>query len=559
PGWSPTGQFTTIFPLAIFVGFAMMKEALEDSRRHQQDKMENFMVGQKLVVSSEGCKKEGGSGAKRSGDEEAEFEELTTSPNKVGDVLYVQQGEVIPADIVVLGSSLPNGLCFIETSNLDGESNLKQKQAISQTADILTSHNSFTNFSAKIQAESPRGDLYNFEGYIALQGGMHTLTLTQMLPRGTTLANTEYIYGVIIYTGEETKIRKNATSSIRTKAPSMEKIINLVVLFMFAFVIFLTGITTLLGILWEQSATISLLDGMKHWYLLSKRTDYMAIFFSNLILYNNLIPLPLYVGMELVKIVQALFVGWDIQLYDPSTDEPAAPRTSALSEELGQVQYVFTDKTGTLTQNVMAFKKMSVGGQSYVHSHGESAMGGVPGQSQSSIPVPTAEDGESLPTWVLARELKAIKPSVDGDVHLSSLDAAQKRKHGFLLAMALCHTVLPDNKATKKTDNLARDRKPSIRVHSLKVQSPNKLFNASHGSVCAPVQGVAVSTEDAAIQYQSSSPDETALVSAARDMSYVLRQRTLHQLTLSVLMSSKEDSYILLQTIEFSSNRKRMS
>jgi magnesium-transporting ATPase (P-type) len=436
----------------------------------------------------------------------------------------------------------------------------------------------------KLQAESPRGDLNNFEGYLKLQGvhkGKFTLTVTQMLPRGTTLANTEHIYGVVIYTGEETKIRKNSTSSIRTKAPSMEKIINWVVWLMFVFVISLTAITTIVGISWEsvRLSNTSPVPSKEnyHWYLIGPRKDYVAMFFSNLILYNNLIPLPLYVGMELVKIAQALFINFDLQMYDEATDTPAVPRTSALSEELGQVQYVFTDKTGTLTQNLMAFKKMSVAGQSYVHETSCSNVGGslIRGASTNSDGLAGGSlsvfNQDCLPTWVLAKELKPDRNSralfevSDMQIQMNM----HAKKHEFLLAMALCHTVVPDKRLPRKESQSNRrnnnynssgntvNRQSSIKRPQAPLQRTQS--TASNNSTHSPVQGIVISPEDAAIQYQSSSPDETALVSAARDMGFILRQRTLKRLTLNVLMSSPEETYNVLQTIEFSSNRKRMS
>jgi P-type E1-E2 ATPase len=101
-------------------------------------------------------------------------------------------------------------------------------------------------------------------------------------------------------------------------------------------------------------------------------------FWSFTVLYHNIIPISLYVSMEVVKVFHALFINNDLEMYDPLTDTPANARTSNLSEELGQVlmtlfgfahcpqiDHIFSDKTGTLTQNVMEFFKCSFNGVSY--------------------------------------------------------------------------------------------------------------------------------------------------------------------------------------------------
>lgn len=84
-----------------------------------------------------------------------------------------------------------------------------------------------------------------------------------------------------------------------------------------------------------------------------------------IILFNNLIPISLQVTLEVVRFIQAIFINMDVEMYYAETDTPAMARTSNLNEELGQVRYIFSDKTGTLTRNVMEFKKCTVGNEIY--------------------------------------------------------------------------------------------------------------------------------------------------------------------------------------------------
>ncbi|KAJ3106897.1 hypothetical protein HDU97_005384 [Phlyctochytrium planicorne] len=554
PGWSPTGQFTTIFPLSIFVALAMIKEAWEDYLRHKQDQAENNLLSRKLHIGSihassqsqilhdtinEQEAEEGHGNVRKPSEFSRElstrWQELLWKDIKVGDILLIQDGDIVPADVVVLFSSHQNGSCFIETSNLDGESNLKQKQALPAAQRFINGQDSFAHLSYEIEAEPPSGNLSQFEGYIDLKTnseGRHTLTASNFIPRGTTLINTNFIFAVVIYSGEETKIRKNAAKSHSNKVPSLEKTTNGIVQIMFIAVLVLTTVTTILSAVWENFENRG---STRHWYL-NFQSDTTATFFSYLILYNNMIPISLYVAMELVKLMGVFFINSDLQMYDSSTDTAAQSRTSNLHEDLGQVQYVFTDKTGTLTQNIMMFRKLSVSGLRYAHGEKQddhrtaAAIASTQKAMKSEL---SLSETESL-TETLIKELTETVKKTDSEVDLRT-----KTAFNFLLAIALCHTVEPSKKNPRREYNGAKFQNGFKRTQN---------------------NGVGViSAEDMGIDYQSSSPDEVALANAAREMSFVLRGRTMTTLTLNTLFSQKDTTYDLLQIIEFSSHRKRMS
>merc|ERR1719242_733769 len=91
----------------------------------------------------------------------------------------------------------------------------------------------------------------------------------------------------------------------------------------------------------------------------------LLVFFSYAIVLNTVVPISLYVSVECIRLAQSLMINWDIEMYDEKSDTPASAKTTTLNEELGQIQYVFSDKTGTLTQNIMTFNKCSIDGKAY--------------------------------------------------------------------------------------------------------------------------------------------------------------------------------------------------
>ncbi|KAM6346018.1 phospholipid-transporting ATPase IA [Podargus strigoides] len=409
PDVSPTGRYTTLVPLLFILAVAAVKEIIED------------------IVA-------------------------------VGEVVKVTNGEHLPADLISLSSSEPQAMCYIETSNLDGETNLKIRQRIDQkeadsasivlegqglplTSDIKDIE-SLVRLSGRIECESPNRHLYDFVGNIRLDGhGTVPLGSDQILLRGAQLRNTQWVHGIVVYTGHDTKLMQNSTSP-PLKMSNVERITNIQILILFCILIAMSLICSIGSAIWNRRHT------GRDWYLdlnYGGASNFGLNFLTFIILFNNLIPISLLVTLEVVKFIQAYFINWDIDMHYELTDTAAMARTSNLNEELGQVKYIFSDKTGTLTCNVMQFKKCTVAGVAY-------------GQGPQNGEEKTFSDSSLL------ENLQSNHPTAPIICE-------------FLTMMAVCHTAVPEREGDK-------------------------------------------------IIYQAASPDEGALVRAARHLRFVFTGRT---------------------------------
>jgi phospholipid-transporting ATPase len=405
PGISPTKRYTTIVPLGVVLLVSAVKEYVEDYRRKTSDQDLNHSRAQILRGST--------------------FEDTRWINVAVGDIVRVESEEAFPADIVLLASSEPEGLCYIETANLDGETNLKIKQGIPETADLV-SLSDLSRLGGKIRSEQPNSSLYTYEATltIAAGGGEKELPLApdQLLLRGATLRNTPWIHGVVVFTGHETKLMRNATAT-PIKTTSVERLLNRQILMLVGILVALSIVSSVGDIVVRSTGSGKL------GYLLLDKFNGGKQFFSDLltywVLYSNLVPISLFVTLELVKYYQGSLIDSDLDIYYEPTDTPANCRTSSLVEELGQIEYIFSDKTGTLTQNMMVFKQSSIAGIQYSDE--------VPEDRRA-----TTEDGVEIGI----HDFKRLEENRKNHSSSAVIDH-------FLTLLSTCHTVIPERTGEK--------------------------------------------------------------------------------------------------------------
>ena len=403
PNISPTNRYTTIGPLIIVLLVSAGKELIEDFKRRNSDKSLNHSKTRVLRGSN--------------------FENVRWVNVKVGDIVRVESEEPFPADLVLLATSEPEGLCYIETANLDGETNLKIKQAIPETANLV-SPGDLSRLSGRVRSEQPNSSLYTYEATLTMSagGGEKELPLApdQLLLRGATLRNTPWIHGIVVFTGHETKLMRNATAT-PIKRTHVERLVNIQILMLVAILIALSIISSVGDLIIRATATAKL----RYLYIENNGVakQFVSDIFTYWVLYSNLVPISLFVTIEVVKYYQAFLINSDLDIYYDRTDTPAICRTSSLVEELGQIEYIFSDKTGTLTCNMMEFRQCSIGGIQYADE--------IPEDRRAT---------EQNPIGVY--DFKKLRENLKE--HQS-----QTTIHHFLALLATCHTVIPERRDEK--------------------------------------------------------------------------------------------------------------
>lgn len=277
--------------------------------------------------------------------------------------------------MVICSTSEEEDVCYIETKNLDGETNLKSRHAVPELSNLRTASDCGTS-RFRLDAEPACVNMYKLNGAVVFPGEedagpggkplVHPIDLQTTLLRGCVLRNTSWVIGVVLFTGSDTKIIQNSggTPSKRSK---IERQMNPQVLINLALLAVVAAVCAIIDHFnekrWDREQT--------YWELYADTSgdnpsiNGLITFLNAFITFQNIVPISLYISIEFVRTAQAAFIYWDHRM--KYVRNGITTRTTArswnLSDDLGQIEYIFSDKTGTLTQNCMIFRQCSVGGK----------------------------------------------------------------------------------------------------------------------------------------------------------------------------------------------------
>ncbi|KAK3086037.1 hypothetical protein FSP39_012460 [Pinctada imbricata] len=455
-------------PLGFVIFVTMCREAWDDFRRFRRDKEANSQKYRKLT---------------RDG-----LIPIPSSNIKIGDLIVVDKNQRVPADMVFLRTTEKSGACFIRTDQLDGETDWKLKLAIQNTQKLHSSVE-ILDIKSEIYVEAPKKDIHSFVGtYRRFDEDQieESLSIENTLWSNTVVASGSAL-GVVVYTGGETRCVMN-TSQPQSKVGLLDLEINTLTKVLFSAVVVLSIVMMIL----------KGFDGPWYRYL-----------FRFILLFSYIIPISLRVNLDMGKAAYSFFIQRDKAIPD------TIARSTTIPEELGRISYLLSDKTGTLTQNEMVFKKLHLGTVSYssetmdeVSSHIRTMYT----QLQQKETQQSSMQPNLGPTATPSRGTGPVRRTVI------------TRVFEAVRAIALCHNVTP---VYEDTDGATSDE--------------TEADQQSHQTVV----------------YQASSPDEVALVSWTEDVGLTLVKRDLTHMQLRTPTRNLV-GYHILQVFPFTSETKRM-
>jgi len=277
----------------------------------------------------------------------------------------------VPADMIILETMDSNHQCYVDISSINGVfDQFSIKKACTDTQTPSLKSVKFTEYVKSIKGmmkcEEPNSDLYTFSGRLKLESFPRASDITEenFIMRGSSIKNVKCVYGMVIYTGMETKIMQILNSK---KNNSIIKNDRNIIYKTFIFIHYmLIGILTTFCIMFSLQLVnkkFYLQDFQKSFFVYPSRDLYNGIY-EFILVFQLYIPNTWYNLIFIAYYILALFIKWDVKVKQKSKYVIDIINNNCLSD-FGNVKYILTDKTGTLTSRKFILKACSVKGKLY--------------------------------------------------------------------------------------------------------------------------------------------------------------------------------------------------
>ena len=486
-------MFAYVAPLVFVLVMTMIREAYDDIKRFIQDKKINSSSYNILKGS--------------------ELKPVSSADLKEGDIIEIDAGSRLPADCLLLWTNDPSHAVFIKTDQLDGETDWKLRNPVISTQKAVQTGGIGTLFYLQgyLKSEQASDQMYDYKGtWISENGINEPLNAENMLWASTVCCSTKALV-LIVFIGHETRIRMN-TKEGRIKVGKLDHELDKIAKVLF-------------GVMLICAVVLQIITGNKG--------EPISMIVKWILLISSLIPISLRVNLDFAKLFFAREINTDKEIN-------ALARNSQIPEELGRIKYIFSDKTGTLTQNIMQFKKVVTEFMRFSDEDSDFVKNTLLRGLTEILDKPPQlnDENENIPSTFVEptttiqtnKKRKIIQKSKQSSEPKDALE--EHIRSPFLIGI---RRVLIDR----------NDAKPTLVI--------KEILTAL--CLCHNVTPV---IEEGSRHLQASSPDEIALVETAESLGLFLDNRTKSEIVLNWTIINRKQTFKILQCFPFTSKKKRM-
>lgn len=332
--WSPVDYMFQLLPLVFVILVSMAKAAVEDIMKAKEDRIRNR---QPVKVFRDGI-----------------WQDIISRDVRVGDVIKITEDGMVPSDLLYIGSTEESKLCYFSETNLNGETAVKTMSCFPAFENCDAVEELLRN-QYVVDVGEPDRDLTRFDARVNCPGTgkFWPVSIHNVLLRGVCTHYTENVIGIVLRTGHDSKIMRNMKHP-PAKLTSFDIYLNRLLIGIFVVNMIICLISAGVGIYQEDHSRFVLIKEL----VPEKGLSYGQFFVQYFILYSYLIPISLTVTIELLRLFHKLLMDWDPEIYDPEFGNACAHNSNQIGQ-LGLVTHILSDKTGTLTENIMEMLKFS--------------------------------------------------------------------------------------------------------------------------------------------------------------------------------------------------------